>query len=63
MSIKEIRDVYDDWKKANGTRTVLKPKELVERLRGVCDKRSTDKEFWGIRLKEEEEEESLLGPA
>jgi P4 family phage/plasmid primase-like protien len=56
MTIKEIRDIYDEWKKANGTRTVLKPKELIERLRGACDKRSTDKEFWGIRAKEEEEE-------
>jgi phage/plasmid-associated DNA primase len=59
-----LKEVYNQWKTANKGHPVIKPKELVERMRATCDKRSTDKEFWGIRqLNEEEEAESLRGPA
>ncbi len=72
LTINTVKEIYKEWKKAQVGRTELKPKEIVERMRAACDKKSTDKEFWGIRQLSEEEEgsvgsvgsvEHLRGPA
>jgi P4 family phage/plasmid primase-like protien len=52
----EVMDTYKEWKKTQFGRAELKPKEIVERMRNVCDRKSTEKEFWGIRKLEVEEE-------
>ena len=64
LTIATVRDVYKEWKRAQVGKAELKPKEITERLRAVCDKRSTDKEFWGIRQLTEDEEgtDALRGP-
>ncbi len=59
VSMNTVRDVYKEWKRSQVGKAELKPKEITERLRAVCDKKSTDKEFWGIRQLTEEEEGSV----
>jgi P4 family phage/plasmid primase-like protien len=52
----EIMDTYKEWNKTQFGRAQLKQKEILDRMRNVCDRKSTDKEFWGIRKLEVEEE-------
>ena len=57
VRIGEVVDVYKEWKKSQFGRAELKKKEISDRLREVCDRKSTDREFWGIRRLEVDEEE------
>lgn len=56
LMMSTVRDVYKEWRRTQVGRAELKPKEITERMRAVCDKRSTDKEFWGIRQLSDDEE-------
>ncbi len=63
LTLNVVKEAYKDWKRTQVGKGELKQKELVERMRAVCDKRSSDKEFWGIRqLSEDEEGEDMRGP-
>ena len=67
VSIATIMDLYKDWKQTEKGRIEVKRKEMIDRFKGICDKRSTEREFWGIRPLEEGEyagaaEEDLLAP-
>jgi P4 family phage/plasmid primase-like protien len=57
VRIGEVVDIYKEWKKSQFGRAELKKKEISDRLREVCDRKSTDREFWGIRRLELDEEE------
>jgi P4 family phage/plasmid primase-like protien len=59
VRISEITDVYKEWRKTQFGRPELKKKELVDRMREVCDRKSTEREFWGIRHLENDEEGSV----
>lgn len=48
----EIMESYREWKKTAMTKADMKKSELVQRLKDVCDRRSTDTTFWGIRARE-----------
>jgi P4 family phage/plasmid primase-like protien len=61
LGIATIMDAYKQWKKDQSGRAELKRGEIIERLRQVCDKKSTNREFWGIRLLEQGEDESDAG--
>jgi P4 family phage/plasmid primase-like protien len=56
LTIGVVKDVYKDWKRTQISRSEIKPRELVDRLRAICDKKSTEKEFWGIRVLATDEE-------
>lgn len=55
VRIGEIMETYKDWKKTQGWRSELKKSEIITRMRDACDKKSSEREFWGIRPLEEEE--------
>ncbi len=49
ISFKTVCDVYNDWKRVQIGMCVLKPKQLANMLKPICDEHSTEDEFWGIR--------------
>ncbi len=56
MKMTEVLEIYKDWKKTQFGKYELKPKEIKERMRDVCERKSTEKELWGIRRIEADEE-------
>jgi P4 family phage/plasmid primase-like protien len=65
VRITEVMECYRDWKATQYGRGELKRTEITDRLRKICDRKSTQKEFWGIRRMEADEEsvDSLLSAA
>jgi P4 family phage/plasmid primase-like protien len=63
LTITQVMDCYREWKRDAGAgRSEIKRKEITERLRAVCDRKSTEREFWGVRfLSEDEEAASTTG--
>ena len=59
VTIATVMDLYKDWKQTERGRIEVKRKEMIDRLKGVCDKRSTEREFWGIRVLEEGEQSEV----
>ena len=55
ITISQVMESYTDWKRKQFGRTELKRKEIIERVRAVCDRKSTEKQFWGIRRLEMDE--------
>ena len=50
---KEVKNMFNDWRKALGRACDLKHHQVLERMKTTCASGSTDKEFWGIRVAEE----------
>jgi phage/plasmid-associated DNA primase len=59
VTLTVVKEIYKEWDRAQLGRTKLRQQELVERLQSVCDRRSTTREFWGIRQLTEDEERSV----
>jgi len=55
VTLKEFKQVWKDWKRANGKMSDMKDAQLVERMREVCGGGSTDKIFYNVRMNEEED--------
>lgn len=56
LTILEVMDRYKEWKRGQIGRTELKRKEIIDRMRSVADRKSSDREFWGIRILAEDED-------
>lgn len=50
---KEVKNMFNEWRKALGRSCDLKHHQVMERMKAVCASGSTEKEFWGIRIAEE----------
>jgi P4 family phage/plasmid primase-like protien len=62
VSINTVKEIYKEWDRTQLGRAKLVQKQIVERLRSVCDRRSTEREFWGIRqLNPDEETQNVDG--
>ncbi len=53
INAKEVRNIFNDWKKTMGKACDLKLHQVYERMKTACGSGSTEKEFWGIRVAEE----------
>ncbi len=60
VRIGDVMDCYKEWKKTQYGKGEIKKTEMVTRLRDMCDRRSTEREFWGIRALEQDEDVSLV---
>lgn len=62
VRIGDVMECYREWKKTYGQgKAELKRNEITSRMRDMCDKKSTEKEFWGIRPLEASEDASIGG--
>jgi phage/plasmid-associated DNA primase len=59
VRIGDVMDCYKEWKKTQYGKGEIKKAEMITRLRDMCDRRSTEREFWGIRALEQDEDLSL----
>jgi phage/plasmid-associated DNA primase len=51
----EVRSIFREWKKMLGRACELKEHQIMERMKHICGNGSTEKEFWGIRISDEDE--------
>ena len=56
LTILVVMDRYKEWKRGQIGRTELKRKEIIDRMRAVADRKSSEREFWGVRMLAEDEE-------
>ncbi len=52
----DVMTRFNTWKKTMPGASELKKSQIVERLKGIASKGSSDKEFYGLRFKEIEED-------
>lgn len=50
---REVRNIFNDWRKTYGRTCDLKLHQVYERMMVTCGQGSTEKEFYGIRIAEE----------
>jgi predicted RNA-binding protein len=56
-----MRDVmtrFDSWKKTMPGASAIKKSQIIERLKGIAAKGSSEKELYGLRFKDEEGEDA-----
>jgi len=56
MTRSQIRTAFNDWNRVLIERWQIKPRELIDRIRVLCDSKSTDDELWGIRLRDQRDD-------
>jgi phage/plasmid-associated DNA primase len=56
LTILVVMDRYKEWKRGQIGRTELKRKEIIDRMRSVADRKSTERDFWGVRMLAEDED-------
>ena len=59
---KEVKERFNDWRKALGRPCDLKHHQVFERMKAICASGSTEKEFWGVRIAEESDLSGALPP-
>ena len=60
IQAREVRTIFNDWKKTFGRACDLKMHQIYERMKLHCGPGSTEKEFWGVRLAEESDLSGVL---
>ena len=61
ININTVKEIYKEWDRTQLGRTKLNQKQIVERMRAISDRRSTEREFWGVRQLSPDEETQNLG--
>ena len=51
----EVRSIFRDWKKMLGRSCEIKETQIMERMKQACGNGSTEKEFFGIRVSDDNE--------
>lgn len=57
ITAKQVRELFRAWRKALGKECGLKENVVMERMKVACGSGSTEKEFWGVRILEDEAED------
>ena len=50
---REVKNIFNEWKKTLGRSCDLKHHQVLERMKATCSSGSTEKEFWGVRVADE----------
>jgi phage/plasmid-associated DNA primase len=57
IRMRDIMNRFDSWKKTMPGASAIKKGQIIERLKGIAAKGSTEKELYGLRLNDTEEDE------
>ena len=63
ITVKVVKSLFRDWKKNFGRGIDLKEADCIARMATECGNNSTEKEFYGVRRRDDEEDETDLSGA